>query len=164
MALSAWYATLYPGEQCPVPQARTVDEAARLIDEIRAHYKADPWGGTLDYTEDPRRIEWYRRQGRLAWFPGGMDCDDVAYVARATLMTLIPTAAVWILLDSGPAGLSHAICCFEADGMHWSLDTNGLRVHQSADPRAVFGALYPAAQYTDAYPVTEYQFPDPRSI
>ena len=159
---SVWWSTLWGGQMAPVPQARTVAEAAAYIDEIRRHYKPDPWDGRVDYTEDPRRIEWFRRRSELAGFPGGLDCDDIAAAADACTTDLAPDGQTWVLIDPGP--WSHAVYVFQAEGRLWILDTNGLtEIKAGRTLLQTMGDIYPQARYEDAFPVA-YPFADPRRI
>jgi hypothetical protein len=146
----------------PVPQVRSVAELRRVVTQLSAAYKADPWGGKVDYTEDPRRVEWCRVNGRLGDL-AGLDCDDVAAHSKASLFDLDPHARMWVLISAGP--WSHCVCEFQADGKRWIADTNGVNEIPWGEEVKAFvqRSFYPDAAYEDAYAVL-YAFADPRRI
>lgn len=149
-------------QQVPVPQVRSVDELRAMVLAWQPFYRPDPLGGVIDYSEDPRHVQWCW-DGQRMQLLGGFDCDDFALKAKAHTWELDPHGQVWVLISAGP--WSHSVYEFRAEGRRWIADTNGVNEIPEGEAVEAFvqRCFYPQAAYEDAY-IVGYPFPDPRRI
>ena len=161
-SISAWWAMVNQRDRSPVPAAATVADVATGAAIIAAHYRPDPVNGLLDYSEDPRRVQYHLDRGTLGELPA-LDCDDLAYWAAASLREIASPCHVLVLTDL-TGRYSHAVCEAWVDGQHWVIDTNGLH-SMSGWPSvsALFQSIYPGARYGGEYRAAN-PFSDPGRV
>lgn len=144
-----------------VPACIDPHTAETLVKQVSAAYKPDLFGGALDYSYDPRIIEYYRAAGRLDLMPS-LDCDDCAYYAWALLRGAVQDPAVVIIFDDGPKAMHHCVFAFNWGGSAWTMDVNGLRIRDGQSVADLFSHMYPDAHYGREVWSYSYPFPDPR--
>lgn len=161
-AATVWWAGINQRDLAPVPAAVTVREVAAGAAVLSANYRPDPAGGLIDYSEDPRRVQFHLERGTLGLLPA-LDCDDLAYWAVARLREIANPAHVLILTDE-TGRYSHAVCEAWVDGQHIVIDTNGCHYMAGWPSVSVLmQSIYPEARYRDELRVP-YPFPDPGKV
>jgi hypothetical protein len=146
-----------------VPACANPHMAETYVKQIAAAYKPDLFNGALDYSYDPRVVEFYRAAGRLDMMPS-LDCDDCAYYAWALLYGCVSNAATVIIFDDGPKALHHCVFAFDWGGTSWTLDTNGLKVRDGQSVADLFNHIYPDARYSREVWSHTYPFDNPRMV
>lgn len=163
-AASLWWASHNQRDLAPVPAARSLMELCNGAARITVHYKPDPINGLLDYSEDPRRVQYHLERGTLGKLHG-LDCDDLAYwvVAAARDLAGAPGSATnhVLILTDVTGRFSHAVAELWIDGNHIVIDTNGTHAMSGwPSVSALFQTIYPEARYRDELR-EPYPFPDP---